>query len=144
MIVGKGMPGDNTGIVSFRNDHLQRFGIDTDARRGQSFLAAQVKIIVGNEGFGQFFQGNIFSVQFVGEELCQPFAYVIIFTVSGLCPVYADVLFEIAFELVESLQQGFILFTHAEVGGFYPLSRNVGISVGDMQVVVEQLGLYTV
>lgn len=39
-----------------------------------------------------------------------------------IAPVYTDVLFAIAVELVEGFQQGFILLAHAEVGRLHPLS----------------------
>lgn len=69
MIVGKGIPGDNAGVVGFRHDHFQRLCVDADARRGKPFLTPQIKVIVGNESFGQLFQRNILPMQFLGKEL---------------------------------------------------------------------------
>lgn len=39
-------------------------------------------------------------MQFLGKKLGQPLAHVVVFAVSGLRPIYADVLFEIAVEFV--------------------------------------------
>ena len=59
MIVGKGIPGDNAGVVGFRHDHLQRFGVDANTRGCQTLLTVQIEVVVGNESFGQLFQRNI-------------------------------------------------------------------------------------
>ena len=67
---------------------------------GKPFLTPQIKVIVGNESFGQLFQRNILPMQFLGKKLGQPLAHVVVFAVSGLRPIYADVLFEIAVEFV--------------------------------------------
>ena len=62
MIVGKGIPGDNAGVVGFRHDHLQWLGVDTNTRGSKPLLTSQIKIIIGNESFGQLFQRNILTM----------------------------------------------------------------------------------
>ena len=70
-------------------------------------------------------------MQLLGKELRQPLAHVVVLAVGGLRTVYADMLFEVAVELVECLQQRFVLLAHAEVGQLHPLGRDVGVAVGD-------------
>ena len=59
MVVGERIAGNHTCIVRFRDDHLQRFGVDANARGCQTLLTAQIEVVVGNESFGQLFQRNI-------------------------------------------------------------------------------------
>ncbi len=140
MVIGERIAGDHTRIVRFRDDHLQRLGVDADARGRQAFFTAQVEVVIGNERFGQLFQRNIPAVQLVGEKFCQPLAHVVVFAVGGLRPIDADVLFEVAVELVERFQQCFILLAHAEVSQLHPFGRNVGVAVGDALVMPFDLG----
>lgn len=140
MIVGERIAGDYACVVCFGNDHLHRFGVDADAGGCQPFLTAQVKVVVGNKCFGQLFQRNIFAMQFLGKELRQPLADIVVLAVGGLRPVYADVLFEVAVEFVERFQQRFVFLAHTEVGLLHPLSRDVGVAVGDALVVPLDLG----
>ena len=140
MVVGEGIAGDHARVVRFRDDHLQRLGVDADARRRQPLLAAQIEVVVGDERFGQLFQRNIPAMQLVGEKLRQPLAHVVVLAVGGLRAVDADMLLEVAVELVERLQQRFVLLAHAEVSQFHPLGRDVGVAVGDALVVPLDLG----
>ena len=135
VVIGERIAGDHACVVRFRDDHLQWLGVDADARGRQAFLSAQIEVVVGDERFGQLFQRNILAMQFLAKELRQSFAHVVVFAIGGLRPVYADMLFEIAIELVERFQQCFILFAHAEVSQLYALGRNVGVAVGDALVM---------
>ena len=50
MIVGKGIPGDNAGVVGFRHDRFQRLCVDADARRGKPFLTEYPPDAVSRKG----------------------------------------------------------------------------------------------
>ncbi len=78
-------------------------------------------------------------MQLLGKELRQPLTHVVIFTIGGLRPIHTDMLFEVAVELVERLQQRFVLFAHAEIGQFHALGRNVGVAVGNTLVIAFEL-----
>ena len=41
-------------------------------------------------------------MQLLAKELRQPLAYMVVFAVGGLCPIYADILFEVAVEFIEA------------------------------------------
>lgn len=76
MVVGERVAGDHACVVRLRDDHLQRLGVDADARGRQPLFAAQVEVVIGNECFGQLFQRNIPATELVGEKLRQPLAHV--------------------------------------------------------------------
>ena len=60
---------DKPGVVGFRYDHLQWLGVDADTRGSKTLLASQIKVVIGNESFGQLFQRNILTMQFLGKKL---------------------------------------------------------------------------